>query len=260
MAGHLATRRTGNEKEMKRTERRHLKQNEFQEVVGQAVDLLGERRRELTMTILVLAVIGLAAASYYAWYEYRQDKSHGMLAAAMIAQESRVGPPAEATAGGAGGPSYPTERDRAMAAIAKYKSAADAYPSTDAGMYARYQEASLQVSLGNTADAIKSYQAVIDKAGDSLYGQMAKLGLAEAYARSSKYEEAITTYKELAQRKDGQLPVDGILIQLGRTQRDAGKAADAQQTFDRIVAEFPDSPFTADAKRELDALKKTAKA
>ena len=103
----------------------------------------------------------------------------------MIVQESRVGPPAEATGGAPGGISFATERERAQAAIAKYKIAADAYPSTDAGLFARYQEASLQVTLGNTADAIKAYQSVIDRAGDALYGQMAKLGLAEAYARAA---------------------------------------------------------------------------
>jgi outer membrane protein assembly factor BamD (BamD/ComL family) len=114
------------------------------------------------------------------------------------------------------------------------------------------------VSLGNTADAIKAYQTVVDRAGDGLYGQMSKLGLAEAYTRGKQYEQAITTFKELAQRKDGQLPIDGILMQLGRTYRDAGKAADAQQTFDRIVQEFPDSPFAADAKREIESLKKAS--
>jgi len=245
---------------MKRTERRHLKQNEFQEVVGQALDMMGERRSELTRTALIVAVIALAGAVYYGWYSYRQDKAHGLLAEAMITQEARVGPPADATAGGPAGTTFPTERDKTLAAIAKYKTVADAYPATDAGVYARYQEASLQVSLGNTADGVKAYQAVIDRDGDGLYGQMSKLGLADAYARANQYEQAITAYKELAQRKDGQLPVDGILIQLGRTYRDAGKAADAQQTFNRIVEEFPDSPFTADARRELDALKKAAKA
>jgi TolA-binding protein len=175
-------------------------------------------------------------------------------------QEGRVGPPADATGGAPGGVSFPTERDRAQAAVLKYRVAADAYPSTDAGLFARYQEASLQVTLGDSADAIKAYQQVVDRGGDGLYGQMAKLGLAEAYARSGQFEQAITAYKELAQRKDGQLPIDGILIQLGRTQRDAGKAGDAQQTFNRVVEEFPESPFNADAKREIEALKKAPKA
>ena len=86
----------------------------------------------------------------------------------------------------------------------------------------------------------------------------ARLGLAAAHARGGQFDEAITTYKELAQRKDGGLPIDGILMELGRVYRDAGRASDAQQTFNRLIEEFPDSPFNADAKRELDALKKAA--
>src|SRR5215467_320189 len=241
---------------MKRTERRHLKQNEFEAVTMQALDLLGEKRREITTVVLVLAAVGLVAAVYWAYRQHVRDSSHALLAEAMIVQDARVGPPAPGTA--ASGLSFATEKERTEAAITKFKAAADAYPSTDAGQFARYQQAALQLSLGNSADAIKTYQSVIDRAGDGLYGQMSRLGIAEAYTRGGQYEQAITAYKELAQRKDTQLPVDGILIQLGRTYRDAGKVADAQQTFNRIVEEFPESPFNAEAKKELDALKKTA--
>jgi tetratricopeptide (TPR) repeat protein len=241
---------------MKRAERRHLKQNEFEVVTLQALELLGERRRELSMVAIVAAAIAVVVGGYWIWHQHVLNSSHALLADAMIVQESRVGPPNAAT--GQSGLTFPTERERAQAAIVKFKAAADAYPTTDAGLFARYQEAALQLSIGNTADAVKTYQAVIDRAGDGLYGQMARLGLAETYARSGQYEQAITAYKELAQRKDTQLPVDGILIQLGRTYRDAGKVADAQQTFNRIVEEFPESPFNADAKRELEALKKPA--
>jgi outer membrane protein assembly factor BamD (BamD/ComL family) len=60
----------------------------------------------------------------------------------------------------------------------------------------------------------------------------------------------------LAQRKDGPLPIDGILMQLGRAYLDAGRPNDAQQTFNRLVEEFPDSPFNAEARRQLESLKK----
>ena len=81
---------------------------------------------------------------------------------------------------------------------------------------------------------------MIDAAGDSLYGQMARLGLAEAQAR----ERASTTRRSTPtrswpQRKDGPLPVDGILMRLGRTYLDAGKTTEAQQTFNRMVAGIP---------------------
>ena len=95
------------------------------------------------------------------------------------------------------------------------------------------------MALGKSEPAIATYQQVIDRAGDRIYGQMARLGLAEAQARSGQYDQAINAFKELAQVKEGPLPVDGVLMQLGLTYRDAGKAADAQQTFNRLVEEYP---------------------
>ena len=109
----------------------------------------------------------------------------------------------------------------------------------------------------NAEPAIATYQQVIDRAGDRIYGQMARLGLAEAQARSGQYDQAINSFKELAQVKEGPLPVDAVLMQLGLTYRDAGQAADAQQTFNRLVEEYPASAFLAAARRELDSLKKT---
>ena len=47
-------------------------------------------------------------------------------------------------------------------------------------------------------------------------------------------------------------------MQLGLTYRDAGKVADAQQTFNRLVEEYPDSPFSARrASGSWTSLKKT---
>ena len=94
------------------------------------------------------------------------------------------------------------------------------------------------------------------ESGDTFYGQMARLGLAEAQSRAGQFDAAINAFKELAQRKDGPLPVDGILMQLGRTYVEAGKRADAQQTFNKLVEEYPESPFAGEAKKELDTLKK----
>jgi len=242
---------------MKRTERHHLKENELQNLARQARDGFEARRRESTYIMAALAVVGVLAAGYFVWHERVESKAHALLAQALVVQSARVGAPAAPGQPGAGGLSYLTERERAQAAVAKFKSAADAYPSTDAGIFARYQEGATWTYLGSPAQAISAYQQVIDRAGDSIYGQMARLGMAQAQALDGKYEQAINGFKELAQRKDGPLPVDGILMQLGKAYLDAGKRADAQQTFTRLVEEYPDSPFTGDARRELETLKKT---
>jgi outer membrane protein assembly factor BamD (BamD/ComL family) len=52
------------------------------------------------------------------------------------------------------------------------------------------------------------------------------------------------------------LPVDGVLMQLGQAYQRAGKGEDAARAFNRVVEEFPDSVYVAEARRELEAAKK----
>jgi TolA-binding protein len=237
---------------MKRAERHHLKENELQTLAREARERFEAKRRETTLSAIAIAVVVLIGVGYFAWREHVQTKAGAMLAEGVAIKDARIGPPGTQE----GGLRFVNERERAQAAVAKFKSAADAYPSTDAGLYARYQEAGTLMELGNPGQAATAYQLVIDKAGNRILGQTARLGLAEAQAAQGQYDAAINTFKELAQRKDGPLPIDGILMQLGRTYLRAGKRNDAQQTFNRVVEEFPESPYSADARRELDGLKK----
>ena len=242
---------------MKTKERHHLKDNELRNFAVQAGQTMSERRKETTTIVAAVVIVGALAAGYLGWREHVQTKAHALLAQAMAVQDARVGPP-PAPGTPAGGLYFPTERERSQAALTKFKIAADAYPSTDAGIYARYQEGATSLALGSTPGAITAYEQVVKEAGDGFYGQMARLGLAEAQVRAGQYDTAINTFKELAQRKDGPLPVDGILMQLGRTYLEAGKRADAQQTFNRLVEEYPESPFIGDARKEIEALKKAS--
>ena len=239
---------------MKRTERRHLKDNELAVLAANTKQLIEERRREVTAAIVAIVVIGGAAIGWFGWRQHVQSRAYALLADAIVLNDAPVGPPRNA---GVKELRFSTEREKLQAALTKFKLVADQYPSTDAGIFARYREASIRMALGTPDAAAKTYQDVINHAGNSLYREMARLGLAETQARTGQFDQAINTYKDLSQNKDALLPLDGILIQLGRAYRDAGKRAEAQETFNRVVQEFPDSPFTADARKELDQLKKT---
>ena len=238
---------------MKRAQRHHLKENELQTFARDLTERFDERRRETLWALIAVAVIAVLAFGFFAWRERTQTQAAILPASAVAVKDARIGPPGTAEQG----LRFNNERERAQAALTKFKAAADAHPSTDAGLYARYQEAATYMALGNPAQAAAAYQQVIDKAGSALYGQTARLGLAEAQSAQGQYDQAINTFKELAQRKDGALPVDGILMQLGRTYLVAGKRSDAQQAFNRLVEEFPESPYIGEARRELDGLKRT---
>jgi TolA-binding protein len=241
---------------MKRTERRHLKDNELANLAKNAQRVLEQRSNQLTYIVVLVVVLLVAAIGYFKYNSSVQGRAGALLAEALTVDEARVGPP-PAPGSPSVGLSFPTEREKNQTALTKFKVVADQYPTTSAGLFARYRQATTYMALGEPKSAAETFQQVVDRGGDGIYGQMARLGLAQAQAASGQLDAAINAFKDLSTRKDGALPVDGILMQLGKAYLDAGKPTDAQQTFNRLVEEFPDSPFSGDARRELDTLKKT---
>src|ERR1700676_884811 len=132
---------------MKRTERHRLKDNELVSLAANAREVLEERRGQLTAVLVGVVVIGAAAVGYFAWRGSVQGRAHALLADAIAVEEARVGPPA-APGTPSTGLSFNTERERHQAALTKFKVVGDAYPATDAGLFARYREAATWMALG----------------------------------------------------------------------------------------------------------------
>jgi tetratricopeptide (TPR) repeat protein len=183
-----------------------------------------------------------------------------MYADARITATAPVAPPPTAAVPGQPAPvvpknAFPTEAARREAALKKFEAAAAAYPSAGPGLAARLQAASLLGEMGKLPEAQKQLEELARLDGNGLYGRMAKLGIATMQIDAGHPEPAITTLTELSQRTDLEMPVDGVLMQLGRAYEKAGKTADALRTFTRIGDEFPESPYAADARAEVDRLK-----
>jgi len=245
---------------MKSKERHKLKENEFARTVAHAREMMQTRGRDFaTLTVVVLIAVVLALG-YGMWRQSRNGKANTLLAAALAVEEAPVVAP---TAPAPGSPipvqqagTYATEQAKLEAALPQLMKAAEAYPSTDAGVAARYHAASVLASLGRYPEAEQRYQEVVDKAGSSVYGRTAKLGLADVQVRQGKYDTAIKIYQDATTDPKSQLPLDGVLMQLGRAYMKAGKKNEAAHAFTRVVEEFPQSAYAADARREMEEAKK----
>jgi TolA-binding protein len=246
--------------DVKATERHKLKENEFARTVANARRAFEERGRDLGLVVIAI-VLALALVGGYTWWrQARNDKANTLLAAALAVHEAPVVPPAEPTPGS---PvpveqpgTYKTEQAKLEAALPKFMEAAEQYPSTEAGIAARYHAAGVLAQLGRHAEAEQRYQEVVDSGGATIYARTARLGLADAQLAQGKFDPAIAIYRDLSTTSSPELPVDGVLMQLGRAYLRAGKKEDAARAFNRVVEEFPDSLYVADARRELEAAKK----
>ena len=247
---------------MKTTERHHLKDNELAMALTSAQGWVEHNQKNLLALVALVAVVGGGIAAYSMYSRSTDTKARALLAGAMVIEESRVmppGPPAGAstdptqTPGQAPG-TYPTQQAKLEAALPKFIAAADAYPSSDSGLTARYHAANVLVSLARFDQAIKQYDQVI-AGGTGLVQRMSRLGKAEAQLRAGQFDPAIATLKETAEQANTNLPVDAVLMELARAYRLAGKTEDARKTLTQVVEKHAESPLAADAKTELEKLK-----
>ena len=248
---------------MKTVERHRLKDNEIAEGLHRAGEVWEQNSRTIVQALGVVALVTVLALGYWWWQHRRLEQASALLAEARsvataplktpppVAVPGQPAPPAPAPQPGA----FETEAARRDAALKKYEAAAAAYPTTSAGLEARLHAASLLGESGRIADAEKQLEEIVRADADGLYGRMAKLGIATIQIDAGRPEPAIATLTQLAQRADLEIPVDGVLMQLGRAYDKAGKTADAIRAFTRIGDEFPDSPYAGDAKTEAERLK-----
>lgn len=244
---------------MKRTERHHLKENELAHTLGRVNDALTTSGRTIGFAIVGLLVVAAVIGGYFIWRGRTEAAAGALLAEALTIAEAPVAPPAPPPQPGATPPapppnSYPTEQAKLEAALPKFLDVVGRYPSTDAGLAARYQAACILAELGRAAEAQGKYQEVIDRDSRGIYGQMARLGLANLEVAGGQFDRAITIYKELTADRETRLPMDGILMELGHAYARAGKTSDAKQTFTRVIDEFPQSLYAPQAKQELSKL------
>ena len=245
---------------MKSTERHKLKENEFARSVAHARDVVETRGRDIGRLVVALLVIGAVIVGYSWWRQSRNARASASLAQGLAIFEAPVVTP---TAPAPGSPmpvqqpgTYQTEQAKYEAALPKLMETADQYPNADAGLAARYYAAAALASLGRYPEAEQRFQEVADKAGSKIYGRTARLGQADAQVAQGKFDSAIAIYKDLAASAKDQIPADGVLMALGRASVRAGKKDEATRAFQRVIDEFPNSVYAADARRELEEARK----
>jgi len=247
---------------MKTTQRHQLKDNELAIALNRAQSWAQNNSSTLTATVAAIAIVAVAVLGFMAYRNSSDNKARAALAEAMVIEEARVMPPGPPTGstndpnaiGGQLPGTYPTEKAKLEAAIPKFQAAADQYASTDSGLMARFHLARIYVTLGRYDEGLKEYDKVI-AGGNALLARSAKLGKADAQLHAAQYDPAIATFKQIVDAKEAGLPMEGVLMELARAYKLAGKTEDARKTLTQIVEQHAESPYAAEARSEIEKLK-----
>jgi len=239
---------------MKAQERHHLKENEFAVQAARIAEQFAANKSRVLPIAGVVVAAGAVILGYLYFSARAADRASAMLGTAVAIQQSPI-VPAPSVPGATQAPgTYPTEAARGEAAVAALQKVIDAYPTGETGAAAHYHQGNALLSAGRGADAERAFGEAIAKGGASPYADMAQLGLAQALAAQTRYDDAIKTLTDLSARRDSHAPVDGVLMELARVCRKAGKLQEARAAFKRVVDEFPQSGYVGEARQQLSTM------
>ncbi len=215
--------------ELKETDEITTKIQSFTEVA------LARKKEILTAAVVLVILVGAVAG----WRLYAANRNAG--AQTQLAQVINA----------FNDPNTKADKERFEKTIAEAEKTRAAYGSLPAATIARYYIGVSQEGLGDTAKATANLEQVI-QAGDANIAGVAKFALAGIYKKHGETQKAIDLYKQIYET--GGYSRSAAVYELARLSEASNKTDEAKTYYQKIVSEFPDSPFRQDADAALKRL------
>ena len=225
--------------------RKELKHDKIRESIEHGAEAVYSHSKAagILVALILLAVVGYAGWKFYS--DRQNVQASAALDEAMKTYNARVrlaNEPVDASE-----PSFLSESARAEVAVQKFTVVADKYPSTNPGRLARYYQSLTLEDLEKHNQALEELKK-IGSGSDQELAAMAQYQVANIYARTGKTEDAVKTYRALAESKSVLVPRPLVLIELADLLRQSNPT-EATNLYQQIKKEFPDSAIAERADR-----------
>lgn len=226
----------------KKITRKQLKRNDLVETMGKTVDYVSHHRKGVTEGIVAAAVVVLLIGGFLLLRTYRENQAGKNLSAGLAALDVPIaGTPASAGAV----KTFATVEVRNKEVNSALRKAAE-QPGTSAGraavliLAAREKPSNAGDVFARTAREAKAEVAA-----------SAELDAARLLASQGKKTEAIDRLKRAIESPASAAPKDALLFALGQVYEDSGSVSDARATFQRLITDYPNSPYRNDARQKI---------
>ena len=236
-----------------RLTRQDMKRNELSTALGKGYDYAESHGRTILMAAGAVLALALLAGLFYMYRSSQAEKANTALAKAIEVYQAPIDPAAPKP----DDPLSPTFADaaaRQTKAKALFEELHDKYGSTVAGDVAAVYLAQIAMAENQPDRARELWNDFVDEHGEHLLASQARLNLIRLDRSQGKGQEVAGTLTAMLDEAEPPLPMDVILNELAATQEQLGKKQDAIQSYQRILDEFPQSPYAREAREKISAL------
>jgi tetratricopeptide (TPR) repeat protein len=216
-------------------------QDEITTSLQQFTEFVVARKKEVTTGVAIVA--GLAIV-IFGWSYYRSTRN----ANAELELSQAINAFNDTT-------NLKTDKERYEKTLAEGQKTYDRYGSLPAGTIALYYVGLSQEGLGDTAKAVQTLQEAAQR-GDSSIRAVAQFALGAVYKKHGETQKAIDTYKQLYD--SGGYSKAAVAYELASLYEANKQTDQAKDFYQKVVSEYPDSPFRTNADEALKRLGVTA--
>ena len=236
-----------------RLTRKDMKRDDFASAMGRGVEYAEDHVRTIIYAVIgVLLLVALGIGIYYWRHQKAQEAGEALARAVKIysAPIAATGAkPDDPTA-----PSFPTEAARRAKARPALEKVRSDYGSTTPADVAGLYLAQIDADEDKLDDARKLWQDFVDDHSGHILAAEARLNLIHLDRQQGKAEQVAKDLRAMLEKGDAPLPQDVLLHELASTLEQLKRPFEAVQAYQRIVDEFPQSPYRPEAQQKVSAL------
>lgn len=240
---------------MKREERHQAKRNDLATLLDEVTHYAGRNVRQLTLLGAVVLVVALGGLGLKGWLRDRDATSARMLAELIDDYNAPITATLEdLQEAQAGAPTFTSAEERGRKVIELATSILEGSRTSAARAGALLYRGMAQSDLKMYDEAEASLGEALSRDTGGLYGSMARLRLARLKESRGKCEEALALYQAISDDGRGLLPREEGMLGMARCQEALGRKDEALALYRRLMSEFPDSEYMAEARERLSDL------
>ena len=223
-----------------------IREDEFRSTIERLIDWFELNQRQVIVGIGAVLVLGLIGSVVYAVMDNRRAAGDEMLAdaiklinAPVVEQEANPDDPES--------PSF-------ASADARRQTAKEAFSEVEqrggtAGAMADLYLADIALEEGDTAAAREKWEAFLKNQSGHILATSVRLNLIRLRRETGEAEQVAEELQAQLDRSDKSLPEDAVLFELAKTLETLEREDEAQDHYQRILDEFPQSAFASQARQ-----------